>query len=68
MTVSWVGCLIAGVILLIVAYMAPVPAPINRILAVIGWILLVVGLIFLVLALVGTGGGVSALALAPLLG
>lgn len=45
--------IILGVILLIVAYLLPLPYPIDEICLVIGWIALVVGLIFLVLSFAG---------------
>lgn len=45
--------IILGIILLIVAYLAPLPVPLGEICDVVGWILLVIGLILLVLSLAG---------------
>lgn len=43
--------IIAGIILLVVAYLVNLPGPLDTICLVVGWILLLVGLVFLVLGL-----------------
>lgn len=58
--------IIVGVILLLVAYLAPVPEPGRRILIVVGWILVALSLVLLVVGLLqGPTYIDSALALYP---
>lgn len=43
--------IVAGIILLIVAYLVDLPGPLDTLALVLGWILLLVGLVFLILGL-----------------
>ena len=45
--------IIAGIILLVVAYFVNLPGPLDTIALILGWILLLIGLVFLVLGLIG---------------
>jgi hypothetical protein len=45
--------IIAGIILLVVAYFVDLPGPLDTLALVLGWILVLVGLVFLVLGLIG---------------
>jgi len=44
--------IVAGIILLVIAYWVNLPGPLDTLALVLGWILLLVGLVFLVLHLV----------------
>ena len=45
--------IVLGIILLLLSYLAPLPAQIDQIVNVVGWILLVVGVVLVVLGAVG---------------
>ena len=45
--------IVAGIILLVIAYLVDVPSPIDTLILVLGWILLIVGVLFFVLGLIG---------------
>jgi hypothetical protein len=47
--------IIAGIILLVIAYLVNLPGPLDTIALVLGWILFIIGLVFLILGLVGRG-------------
>ena len=50
--------IVLGIILLLISYLAPLPAQIDQIVNIIGWILLVVGVVLAILGAVGrTVGG-----------
>jgi len=43
--------IVAGIILLVVAYLVDLPGPLDTLALVLGWILLLVGLVLLILGL-----------------
>jgi len=45
--------IVVGIILLLLGYLAPLPASIDQIAIVIGWILVVVGVILVILGATG---------------
>ena len=45
--------IVLGIILLLISYLAPLPAQIDQIVNIIGWILLVVGVVLVILGAVG---------------
>jgi len=45
--------IVAGIILLVIAYWVNLPGPLDTLALVLGWILLLVGLVLLVLGLIG---------------
>ena len=45
--------IVVGIILLLVSYLAPLPASLDQIVNVIGWILVVVGVILVILGATG---------------
>ena len=45
--------IIAGVILLLVGYLLPLPMPLDEIAVVVGWILLIAGVVLLILGRTG---------------
>jgi hypothetical protein len=45
--------LIIGIVLLVVAYFAPLPHPLNVVCNILGWICTIIGALLLVLLLVG---------------
>jgi hypothetical protein len=45
--------IIVGVVLLVLAYVLPMPYPLGELMDVGGWILLVLGVVFLILGLLG---------------
>lgn len=45
--------IVLGIILLLISYLAPLPAQIDQIVNIIGWILLVVGIVLVILGAVG---------------
>lgn len=47
--------LIVGIILLLLAYLVPMPAELASVLLIFGWVGVVVGLILLVLGFAGNG-------------
>jgi multisubunit Na+/H+ antiporter MnhB subunit len=55
---SWLGALLAGVVLLIVANYVPAqPYPLPTLETIVGWILVVVGLLLLFFGGIGPSGG-----------
>ena len=53
---SWVGFLIVGIILLIIAWYSPrfpAPPPVTTILNIIGWVCVAIAIILLVAGLLG---------------
>ena len=47
--------IIAGIILLVVAYLVDLPGPLDTLALVLGWIFLIIGLVFLVLYFLDRG-------------
>ena len=45
--------IVLGIILLLISYLAPLPAQIDQIVNIIGWILLIVGIVLVILGAVG---------------
>lgn len=49
--------IVLGIILLLISYLAPIPAQLDQIVNVVGWILLIVGLVLLILGAMGRAVG-----------
>ena len=45
--------IVVGIILLLISYLAPIPAQLDQIVNVVGWILLIVGVVLVILGAVG---------------
>ena len=48
---------VLGIILLLISYLAPIPAQINQIINPVGWILIIVGVVLLILGAMGRAVG-----------